>query len=69
MATLMRRYDVDEAVILDEKADLVASGYDATCPDCQENVKLIEVPDSADVVWCDMCEMWFEVDIPEHAYA
>lgn len=68
MATLKSKYAVDDDLILDEKADLVASGYEATCPGCQEPVKLIEVPASADVVYCDMCEMWFEVDLPEHAY-
>ena len=69
MATLKPRYEVDDDVILDERADLVASGYEASCPGCQEVTKLIEVPQSSDVIYCDMCEMWFEVDIPEHAYA
>jgi len=69
MATLKPRFEVDENDLMDEKADLVASGYEAICPGCQEVVKLIEVPASADVVWCYTCEMWFEVDLPEHAYA
>lgn len=69
MATIKPKYSVDDDLILDEKADLVASGYEAACPGCQEVTKLIEVPSSTDVVYCDICKMWFDVEPPEHAYA
>ncbi len=59
---------VDQDNILYGEGDLIASGYDAACPACDETVELIEVPSSTDVVRCDDCEAWFKVSLPEHAY-
>jgi len=67
MAKILPEDEVDNGIILDEKADLVASGYEATCPGCQAVTELIEVPSSVDVVY--RCEVWFKVSLPEHAYA
>lgn len=69
MATILPEDEVDDDIIAAEAADLIASGYEATCPSCQEGVTLIEVPRSTDVIYCDMCEMWFKVGLPKHAYA
>ncbi|KKN08699.1 hypothetical protein LCGC14_1053980 [marine sediment metagenome] len=68
MATLKPRHEVDDDVILDESADLVASGYEAACPSCKEIAELDEVPASADLVYCELCELWFDTAPPEHAY-
>lgn len=60
---------VDDDSILYGEGDLIASGYEASCPACDEVAKLIQVPDSGSVVRCDSCDAWFKVGLPEHAYA
>ncbi len=69
MAKILPEDEVDTDLIMEEEADIVATGYEATCPSCLEVTELIEVPSSTDVVWCNMCEVWFKVGLPEHAYA
>lgn len=69
VATVKPKYEVDDNLILDESADLIASGYEATCPGCQAIMKLIEVPKSDHLVYCNRCTMWFDTELPEHAYA
>ena len=48
--------------------DIVASGYEATCPQCDEYCELIEVPRNGEAVVCPACNSLFTTDLPEHAY-
>ena len=48
--------------------DLVAAGYEATCPECEELCELIEVPRDDEAVVCHKCGANFTTGLPEHAY-
>lgn len=46
--------------------DLIASGYEWVCPDCETLNKEIEVKET---VTCSGCGHTFDANPPEHAYA
>ena len=48
--------------------DIIASGYEATCPRCMELCILIEVPRQGEGVTCPCCGSLFTTGLPEHAY-
>jgi len=51
-----------------ESADIVASGYETACPNCDHLVQLIEVPRYGYSIVC-ICGYTFKTSLPEHAYA
>lgn len=63
----VRNVNDSETEILSD-VDLIASGYEATCPRCEELCELIEVPPAGHVVECPGCGATFATDLPEHAY-
>ena len=70
MAKILPEDEVDSGLILEQEADLIASGYETVCPSCKAFIgDLIEVPCSTDVIQCFSCEALFKVGLPEHAYA
>lgn len=46
--------------------DIIASGYEWTCPVCEILHKIIEYPRSGHV-HCECCGNTFHTDLPEHA--
>ncbi len=46
--------------------DIIASGYEWTCPICEVLYKIIEYPHSKHV-HCGRCGNIFHTDVPEHA--
>lgn len=51
------------------RSDIVASGYEATCPRCETLCHLIAVPRYEEAVFCSGCQQPFQTTLPEHAYA
>lgn len=47
------------------KVDIIASGYEWVCPDCETFNTEIEINET---VKCVCCGVEFETDLPEHAY-
>jgi transcription elongation factor Elf1 len=51
-----------------EEVDLIASGYDWTCPSCGQWNTVIEIP-SDEMVTCGTCEKSFKISMDfHHAY-
>ncbi len=48
--------------------DIIAGGYEAVCPQCDELCELIEVPRDGEAVVCPSCGSLFTTAPPEHAY-
>lgn len=48
-----------------ERVDLIASGYEWICPNCEKYNREIE---SKEHVTCGQCGKTFETNPPEHAY-
>ncbi|KKK97148.1 hypothetical protein LCGC14_2655630 [marine sediment metagenome] len=48
--------------------DIIASGYETTCPRCKALCILIEVPYEGEGVTCPECGSIFTTGLPEHAY-
>ena len=46
--------------------DIIASGYEWICPDCETLNREIEI---TEIVKCACCDAEFETDLPEHAYS
>lgn len=46
--------------------DVIASGYEWICPECQTFHKIIEFPKNP-VIQCSECGCKVELDLPEHA--
>lgn len=49
-----------------ESVDLIASGYEWTCPNCERLNREIEVTER---VTCGECGSQYATDAPEHAYS
>lgn len=49
-----------------ECVDIIASGYEWICPECNEFNKEIEI---TEIVVCSCCGAKFEANPPEHAYS
>lgn len=49
----------------DDTVDLIASGYEWTCPKCKELNRIIEYREQ---VTCSTCSTTFNTNPPEHAY-
>ncbi|KKL10359.1 hypothetical protein LCGC14_2556590, partial [marine sediment metagenome] len=49
--------------------DIIASGYEATCPECDYLCTLTEVPRPTTAIVCSECGEKFATDLPEHAIA
>lgn len=47
-----------------ETVDIIASGYEWTCPECNRLNKEIEYTQQ---VRCELCQQIFETGLPEHA--
>lgn len=56
--------DTDNEDVLDT-IDLIASGYEWTCPWCNRLYQEIEAKEK---VYCKFCLMEFETNPPDHAY-
>ena len=50
-----------------QTANIVASGYETCCPECDTVCDLIEVPRWQEAVVCPDCGCRFRTDDPEHA--
>ncbi|MCK5615776.1 hypothetical protein KAR91_78660 [Candidatus Pacearchaeota archaeon] len=46
--------------------DVIASGYEWICPECEEMHEVIEFPRNP-IVRCPDCGFKVELDLPEHA--
>jgi len=49
-----------------ESVDIIASGYEWECPNCETLNKMIAYP-SSQIVTCASCGNEYEVGLPEHA--
>ena len=49
----------------EESVELIASGYEWTCPHCEKLNEEIEIPDK---VKCAVCGKGFEVENADHAW-
>ena len=57
------------AVNENEPVDIIASGYEWICPECDRLNKLIEYPKSGKVICQDKnCQQEFQADMPEHCW-
>lgn len=59
-------YNAQQDVDQMESVDLIASGYEWICPNCNHLNHEIEV---TDVVKCGECGNCYATDAPEHAYS
>lgn len=48
-----------------ETVDMIASGYEWICPECETLNKEIEWTEN---VTCEQCGRIYETELPEHAY-
>lgn len=53
-----------ESEVKMETVDIIASGYEWTCPECNRLNKEIEYTQQ---VQCKQCQQTFETGLPEHA--
>ena len=51
-----------------ELIDVIASGYEWICPECEYINKMIEYPRRNSDVACDGCGEHVELSYPEHAF-